>query len=303
MNKIHTASNSHTKIIKGYLFAITSAALFGCMPMMANIVYSEGVTSLSLVLLRNILSVPVLALLSYPGRKTLRIPAKALPSISLAAIMGCSLTPLLLFSSYQFMASGTATVLHFIYPAMVVVGGILFLKEPVSKGNIISVLICITGISLFYTPGEPLDWRGSLLALFSGLTYAAYVLLLSRFRFPQVRGFLFSFYIASISSVIMLIVCLATGQLSLPVSFTGWAASFFFALVINVGAVVLFQQATFLIGGQRTSILSTVEPLTSIILGAAVLQETIGIRTAFGSALVILASILIALSDMRSKKS
>ena len=90
-------------------------------------------------------------------------------------------------------------------------------------------------------------------------------------------------------------------MLTLPGSFIGWLYCFGFSIVINVCAVVMFQQGTFFIGGQKASILSTLEPITSIAVGALVFQEVIGLRTASGSILVILASILIARSDMKKE--
>ena len=47
----------------GYLCVILSAVIFGCMPLGANFLYAQGVTPMSLVFLRNLLSLPVLALL------------------------------------------------------------------------------------------------------------------------------------------------------------------------------------------------------------------------------------------------
>ena len=47
----------------GYFFVILSAVIFGCMPLGANFLYAQGVTPMSLVFLRNLLSLPLLALL------------------------------------------------------------------------------------------------------------------------------------------------------------------------------------------------------------------------------------------------
>lgn len=292
----------NSKIIKGYLFAIISAGIYGCMPMMAMYIYDDGVNPMTLVFLRNLLSLPLLALLAYLQSKTLKVPKQSLPTLFIIAIMGCCVTPILLFSSYNFIPSGTATVFHFIYPAAVVVGGIIFLRKNAQPGYIIGVIICIVGVSLFYTPGSSPDLRGSLLALISGLTYSVYVVMLSTFKYKQVTGFLFCFYVTAISTVVMLIVCLATGQMAFPTTSFGWILSVIFSIGITTGAVVLFQQSTFYIGGERTSILSTLEPTTSIFIGVLVFHEYIGPRIFLGSALVILASILIALFDIHGQK-
>lgn len=292
-----------SNMLKGYLFVIASGFIFGCMPLMANFIYRDGVNSLSLVFLRNAFSIPMLGIIAKAQKQSLRIPRKALVSISLVGIMGCCLTPLLLFSSYNYMSSGSATVFHFIYPALAVIGGIVFLKEKARVGNLICVLICVAGICMFYNPGDPLDWRGSTLALLSGVAYAVYILLLAVFPYRDISGFRFSFFISLTSTLLLLVVCLVSGQLTFPKTLTGWLFCLLFAFTINVGAVVLFQQGTLLIGGQRAAILSTVEPITSIFAGALFLNEVIGLRTAIGSVLVILSSVLIAVFDMlRARK-
>lgn len=291
-----------SNIYKGYIYAVLSAVIFGCMPLMAKYIYADGVNPMTLVFLRNLLALPSLAVLAWMQGKTLRVAPAALPSISLISLIGCCATPILLFSSYQFIASGTATVFHFIYPSIVVVAGIVFLKKKAQLGSIVSVIVCCAGVALFYTPGQPLDPWGSFLALFSGVTYATYTLLLATFRHKDVTGFLFSLYVALMAALFTFIICLVSGNLALPGSAFGWIMCVIFAFLVTTGAVVLFQQAAFIIGGERTSILSTLEPTTSVIVGILVFSEPLSIRTLIGSALVILASLLIAVFDMKSTK-
>lgn len=290
------------KILKGYALVIASAFIFGCMPLMAKFIYAEGVNPMSLVLLRNVLSLPILALLACLGRGSLKIPPRALPKMSIVALMGCCITPVLLFYSYQYISSGTATVLHFIYPAVVMIFGMLFLKSRVRVGNVVSLVLCIAGILCFYDPGAGFHPLGGALAILSGVTYATYVILLSGFRYKEeVSGFTFCFYVAAICSAVMLIVCLVSGNLALPQSLLGWGLSLLFALTLNVGAVLFFQMGTFLIGGERASILSTVEPITGLFAGVIVFDEKLSIFTVIGSVLVLSASILIAILDARKK--
>ena len=281
------------KLLLGYVMVILSAVIFGMM--------------------RNLLSLPVLAILAFVQNKTLKIPVKALPSMIGAALMGCCLTPIFLYISYEYLSANdsVATVFHFIYPAVVVLGGWLFLKEKINKGVLLSLLVCIVGICLFYDPSKPLNLIGAILALVSGVTYAIYVLFLSVFKYKQVNGFLFSFYIATICSIVLLSVCLVIGvlvpdgtmigdlfALQFPKSGVGWSMSVFFSLVLNVGAVVLFQKGTFLIGGQRASILSTMEPVTSIVV-SILSGVAIGVGSLIGSVLVITSTILIAVFDAK----
>ena len=214
---------------------ILSAIIFGCMPLMATKIYADGVNPLSLVLLRNFLSVPMLAVAALLTKKTLKIPLKSLPTVSVIGLLGCCITPLMLFASYIYIPSGVATVFHFVYPAVVLIINIIIQKKS-DKGSILSVIICFIGICFFYNPNDPLDFKGASLALLSGVVYALYIIMLSRFKQKEISGFLLSFYISVSSSVVLLCTCAVIGNISLPQTAAGWGLSFFFAFVVNVGA-------------------------------------------------------------------
>lgn len=298
---------NNRKLLKGYMFVILSAVLYGLMPLMTTFLKADGANSYSLVFLRNALSLPVLAALALGQQKTLKVPVKELPTIAIAALLGCCLTPVLLYSSYDFIDSGTASVFHFVYPAVVVVGGLLFLKQKASRGTLLSVLVCVGGIALFFDPNASVTLEGSALSLLSGVTFAAYVLMLSVFSGRKATGFVFTFYVALSCTLAMGIYCLATNNMALPGSFAGWAVCVLFAVLINAVATVLFQQGTFIVGGQRASILSTMEPITGVVVGAVFMNEFAGksgaqlARTVIGSALVVAATVMIALLDSKKK--
>ena len=63
-----------SKTIKGCIFAVLSAVIYGCMPLMAKYIYADGVTPFTLVFLRNMFSLIPLGLLAYREQKTFKIP-------------------------------------------------------------------------------------------------------------------------------------------------------------------------------------------------------------------------------------
>ncbi|MBR6555528.1 MAG: DMT family transporter [Clostridia bacterium] len=285
----------------GYLAVIASACLYGCMPLLTKFIYADGVGVLTAVLMRNVLAMPVLGILAKCSGQQLKVPGKALLRIGVAGILGSCLTSVPLFASYNYISSGTATVLHFVYPALTVVAGVLFLRQRASVGTLLGVVACMAGLAMFYDPGQPLAWQGVALALASGVAYTAYILCLAAFPYKNITGFSFGFWLSIVNTVLLLAVCLVSGNLTLPQTLTGWILSLILALVTYVGAMVLFLQGTRMIGGQRAAILSTLEPIVSVIVGAAVFHEYVGVRTVIGSVLVLSASVLIAIFDAKKK--
>ena len=288
--------------LKGYLFVITSAVIYGCMPLGAKIIYADGVNAMSLVLYRNLLAIPVMAALVKLEGGSLRITKKEFGKITLLSLLGACITPLLLFLSYNYISSGTATTFHFIYPAMVVLGGILFLREKVRISSLLCVILCTAGACLFYTPEQHIDPFGSVLALLSGVVFAAYILMLSRSGLNNMSGFKLSMYMAMVCATVMAILCIATGNLTFPATLGGWVACLIFSIALCIGAVYLFQQGAFLIGSQKASILSTLEPITSLIIGVTIFHEALTSRAIFGAILIIAATVGISLMDLLAAK-
>lgn len=290
------------KVFRGYVYSILSAVIYGLMPLMATHIYADGVNAMTLVFLRNFLALPSLALLAYIESKTLKIKIKPFFSISILSFLGCTITPILLFSSYNYIPSGTATIFHFVYPTLVVIIGLVFLKRKMEKATLISIAFCFVGIAVFYNPQNSFHFGGAGLALMSGVTFAIYVVLLSKFESLENMGFLFSFYVALWSSIITFVLCVSTNSLLLPQSFDGWLLCALFALLVTTGAVVLFQQGTFIIGGERSAILSTLEPITGVVVGIWLLGEKCKFNIVLGSVLVLAASVVIAASDIKKQR-
>ncbi len=290
------------KSLLGYLFVILSATLYGLMPLGANLIYDEGVNPISLVLLRNLFAIPFLALLAKLGGASFKVPFRSVFKMATIGTLGACFTPLLLFISYRYISGGASTVLHHIYPAVVVLGGIIFFKKKCQAKQIICLAICMIGVLFMYNSNDSINFMGAFMALLSGVVYGAYILLLSAFKDKTVSPFLFNFFSSTAITVIMFIVCLASGQLSFPKTLTGWGMCVVFSLAISVGAIILFQKGTYLIGGVHTAIISNFEIVTSVVAGALFLSEKVTLNSIISMILIIVASVLIAVFDSNKQK-
>jgi drug/metabolite transporter (DMT)-like permease len=66
---------------------------------------------------------------------------------------------------------------------------------------------------------------------------------------------------------------------------------------VTLGGVCLFQKGVKLIGSQSTSVLSTFEPITSILIGILIFNESFNFRTILGFIFILIAALLIALYE------
>lgn len=278
---------------KGYVCVILSAVIFGCMPVMARFIYGGGGNALSLVFYRSLFALPALFYLAArTERESLKITGKTLVKITVMVSLGLALTPVFLFTAYNYISSGTATTIHFVYPVLVLLGCRLFFHEKISPAKMVCVVICTGGIVLLCDLKGGGQVLGMGLALASGVTYAFYIIYLDKSSLKYMGHFKLGFYSAAVTSVLLMAYTLCTGALTFHMTPSAWAVSVLFANVVTVGAVVLFQTGVQKIGPQSAAILSTFEPLTSLLIGVLFLDEAFSLKTGAGI-LLILASVAI----------
>ena len=114
------------------------------------------------------------------------------------------------------------------------------------------------------------------------------------------RNFVFAilaFWVSSFSSVLLAVYLAATGSLAISMTPLGWGMSLLFSLLIAVGASVSFQVGVKEVGAQRAAILSTFEPITSIVVGILAFSEPFGLKTALGVVLILAAVLILTIFD------
>ncbi len=291
-----------SRYLKGCIYIVLSAVIFGSMPLLAKNIYAAGVNAISLVLLRNVLALPALYLLLRAQKVDMR-PAKGeVKRIVLLSLFGAVLTPSLLYYSYNYVSSGMATTLHFVYPIFVLLGCALFFCDRIGWIKGCCVLLCSLGMLFFYTPGEGAQLFGAVLALASGITYAAYIIYLDKSGLARENAFKVSFGMSAACTLLLGSVVVLGGSLTLPTTAVSWLLSLVLALAVMVGAVVLFQLGAAIVGPQRAAILSTFEPITGITFGIIAFDEPFGIKIALGSLLILAAVVLLTAFDNKPEE-
>ena len=286
------------KRFKGYLITITAAVGFGIQPLLASFAFEYGVGSLLLALARVALMVPVFAVIVLLRGERFLLSARDAACIAFLALTGAALTTGLLFTSYSMIDTGTATTLNFSYPVFVLALGAIFYREKIGKTTWVSFALCIAGVLLFCNPSGAFSWKGFWLALGSGLTYGIYVLLLDKSRILDRVGFYpFTFYFFLFSFLMLLPFVWIKGELQLTLPGTAWLLLVLFALDGGIIATVLLQVGIREIGSGRAAIIGALEPVTSVILGAIFLRETIRLSGIIAMLLIISSTVLLIAAD------
>lgn len=277
---------------KGKFCLFVSAFLYGVMPVFAELAYDSGVNGITLTFLRGVISLPVLYIIIMIGKRPMRLSAVQLRRVILLGTIGGTLPVLTLYLSYNYISTGLATTLHFVYPLIIVLASAVIYRERISRVTLSAVVFVTVGIFMFTDINTVSSTTGIVLAVLSGVFYSFYVLYLDHSGLDRLDYIVLTFYVMCIISGSMLIFGAVTGGFSFEISPSGWWLSALISLMTTLGAMPLFQIGVRSERASTAGILSTIEPVTSVILGAAFLGEPLGAGQLMGGAMILLGVLL-----------
>ena len=279
---------------KGLLATMISAVFFGFIPLFVKTICAGGGNSVSAAFYRFFLSIPVLYIYLKAQGISMRITRTEFAKIALITIFGYGGTAVLLFSSYNFIPSGMSTTIHFMYPVFTILGCMIFFKEKVSPLKLLCVALCFGGILLFYNGESGGSVLGMALSFLSGVTYAFYTIYLEKSGLQKMENLKLIFYMNTVAAAMILVMALLTAQFTLRLTPLAWGTAAFFATATSLIGVLGYQIGVKCIGPQNAAILSTFEPITSVIVGVLVYREAFSARTLLGCLCVLSAVVIVA---------
>ncbi len=281
-----------TKVL-GITFAILSAVVFGVMPLLTKLLYQMGCNAISVPFYRYLIIAIAFALYMHYKGVSFKLQKSAPWQVMVTAFFGVYVTVVFLFKSYYLIPSGVATTVHFLYPVIVSIGGVIVSKRVGHPLKYLALALSIIGIFLLFEISGDVNWLGIVLCLIAAGGFAAYILFIEYSNLKYENSLVLAFYFNVLGVLFFGVHGLITGELAFNYPLRAWGLLLIFAFLVGVGGSLAFQIAIGYIGGQSASILSTVEPITSIVLGALVLDEAMNYKMAIGMALIIIAALIV----------
>lgn len=270
---------------KGVILTILSSITFGFAFTLGPMTYGAGGSNpVTLTFLRNLLGLPFLLAIILFLKIDLKVTKKQLVDLILLGFIGNAITTLLLNMAFSYVDVGIVTPIHFTYPVFVTLGCVLFFHEKLSKQKIVALLIAMSGIGCFFVSALSSGSVGNstllglILAISSGAFYAFYIIFMDKSGLKGESPFKVTFYVAITSTIGMFIYGNLTHQLVLSSLTTkSWWISGVFAFLCTVIGLSLLQIGIKHVGASEAAVISTFEPITSVIFGAIILGEEITI--------------------------
>ena len=280
---------------KGYIYTALSAIIFGLMPLLTKIIIARGATSLTIAFFRVFYVTIVLFFVLKLKKIDLRLEKRELLSALLTSIFGSGLTIIILNESYNYVDTGIATSLHFLYPLFVAILCCFFYGEKIKKKQIISLSFALVGIICFMSKGNG-SLFGYFLAISSGLTYAFYLVKMDKTGLVKMNALKLSFYLALFTMLEIFTINLFVQDVVFKMDAIAYGLLLVLALSASFLATVLLQQGVLLLGSTRASFICLLEPVTSMIVGILFLGEALTLNKGLGG-LAIIISLIIFLKE------
>lgn len=210
---------------------------------------------------------------------------------------------LFLIDGYNYMSSGVATTLHFMYPVVTAIIMMTFYNEARRFSTIFAVCMAVAGVGILsWDPTGNTSLKGVIIVLISAVCYALYIIRVNRSRAATMDGTKLVFYVMFIGALIFGAEALRQGNFKpitteLQIS-NLLSLSLVCTFVTNVALVYSVKR----IGSTMVAVLGALEPLTAVIVGCLIFKEAFTWQVIIGIALIIPAVLLIIWSRKQHGK-
>lgn len=264
--------------IIGYPAGIITGITYGLNPLFAKPLMNAGASTEAILLFRYGIAVILLGAYLLLKKENFRITLKqAGVLLSLGLLYTASST--FLFEAYKYIASGLATTLVFLFPAMVAII-MVFLKVVPSWPVWLSIAATFAGVMIM-TGGagtETVNPLGVWFSIASAFVYALFIVIINKSKvISSIPNSLLTFYALLTGTFFFIGRCLFSGA-DLMAGIDGgmaWCNLIGLAVLPTIVSTASLAVATRNIGATKASVLGVFEPITAILVGTVVFGEAL----------------------------
>jgi drug/metabolite transporter (DMT)-like permease len=289
-----TADRTRPHAVLGALLCAGSAAAFGAMAIFGKLAYEAGVTVMTVLVVRFVFGAGILGAIGVHRRRgpllrgRLLVAALALGGIGYAAQAG------LYFAALTRVDASVVALLLYTFPAFVTLGAVALGRDRLDRVRVASLGLAFAGLVLVLlvdAPGE-LDPLGVACALAAAGVYTIYILA-SETVLERTEPLTLAACVCAGGAITYTLAGLVSGKADFGFEPIGWLWLAGIVLISTVLAIVLFFAGLGMVGPSRASIISTVEPLVTVVLAMIVFGEHLAATQLAGGALVLASVVLL----------
>lgn len=282
------------KQFTGILLIAISAASFGTLAIFGRFLYAEGLDTFTMLFLRFGIAALLMLIILIARKEKFPRGKILLQLIGMGALgyVGQSFSYL---SAIKYASAGLVALLLYLYPIFVFILSVIVLREKVTWIQITALTLALAGTALTVHPkgGQLL---GIIFSISAALIYSVYIIVGTNVM-KHVSALQSSVVIFASAGAVYGILMAVKG-VHLPTTNTGWINIAGIVLVATVIPVVTFLAGLERIGPTNAAMLSTLEPVVTVLLAAWIFNEQLQSIVIAGGGLILVAVILLTRSEL-----
>lgn len=291
----------------GIFIGILGVVLFSSKAVMVKLAYNYNVDAISVLLLRMLFSFPFYVVIAYLYRNqntAISVENKDYLWLIIFGFVGYYLASYFDFVGLTYIKASLERIILFLYPTIVILLNKLFLKQPISKIQAGAIGLTYLGIVLAFSHEVVVSGKdtylGGFFIILSAVTYASY-LVGSGWLIPKFGVIKFTAYAMIVSCICVFIHYSIISELDLfSFSWEVYLLGFLIAIFATVIPSFLVSTSIKMISSSNFAIVAGMGPISTIILAAIFLNETLTLLQLFGALIVIVGILLVSIKKGRN---
>ena len=278
--------------IIGYPAGIITGITYGLNPLFAVPLMKNGAATESILFFRYFFAVLLLGLFLMLRKQSFKVSGKQIGVLFVLGLLYTS-SSVFLFEPYEYIASGLATTLVFLYPVLVAII-MVFLKVIPSWPVWLAIAATFGGV-LIMTQNDgtqTINPVGVLLSIASALVYALFIVIINRSKaITGISNTLLTFYALTVGAIVFVGKIISSDTAITAGITTGadWLNLLGLALLPTIVSTATLAIASRNIGATKASVLGVFEPITAIIVGTLMFGEPLTTNIIVGISIAMVA--------------
>lgn len=281
-----------SKTTSGFLLAAAGAVAFSGKAIIVKLAYPHGVDAMTLVMFRMVFALPFfMALAWWAGRGRESLTRSDWLGVVGLGFSGYYLSSFLDFLGLQYVSASFERLILYLNPTLVLILGWILYKRKITQQQGIAMAVSYSGVLLVFghevsLVGENIA-LGAALVFGSAITYAIYLTYSG-----QLVQRLGSLRLAGLATTVACFFCILQFVLLKPMTELYVAPDVIWLSLLNAIActvlpVLMIMMAIERIGPGLTSQIGMIGPMSTLTMGAFLLNETFNLWILMGTVLVL----------------
>jgi len=280
------------KFSSGLLLAAAGSIAFSGKAIIVKLAYRHGVDAMTLVMFRMLFAVPFfIAMAWWAGRKQAPLTRQDGLGVLGLGFSGYYLSSFLDFLGLQYISASFERLILYLNPTLVLMLGWVLYKRKISYRQGVAMAVSYSGVLLVF--GHEVSLVGEHVALGAALVFASAITYAIYLTYSgQLVQRLGSLRLAGLATTVACFFCILQFVILKPMSALNVAPeviwlSMLNAIVCTVLPVLMVMMAIERIGPGLTSQIGMIGPMSTLTMGAFLLNEPFNVWILMGTALVL----------------